>query len=213
MTLNDICLKYGTDKGSNLHNYSEKYNSYFEKIRHKKLKILEIGIQNGFSLKTWEEFFNKSKIYGIDIVDCSRFDSERIKTFICDQKDLNLLDKINKEHGPFDIIIDDGSHISRDMKKSFDFLFPLLNNGGIYVVEDLHCCYWDDFSPNDTEFMDRIKQLLDFTNSNGKCGLAEIDNLESDNFYQNKIRGELNWWESNIDYIHLYRSIIFIKKY
>lgn len=212
MELNELCLKYGTDKSSTLHNYSEKYENYFLKLKDTKLKILEIGIQNGFSLKTWEEYFQNSEIYGIDIHDCSRFNTERVKTFICNQTDLNKLKEINEQYGPFDIIIDDGSHYSRDMKKTFDFLFPLLNKNGLYVVEDLHCCYWKDFSYNDTQFMDRLKELLDLTNSNGKCGLAEIDNINSDLFYQQRRLGEMNWWEMNIDFIHLYRSIVFIKK-
>lgn len=212
MELNDLCLKYGTDKSSKYHNYSKRYENYFSIIKNNNLKILEIGIQNGFSLKTWEDYFLNSKIYGIDIKDCSNFDSDRIKTFICDQTDLDKLKEINNNNGPFDIIIDDGSHRSKDMKKTFDFLFPLLNKNGIYVVEDLHCCYWNEFSFQDTEFMERLKELLDLINSNGKCGLACIDNINEDSFYQNKKLGEINWWESNIDFLHLYRSIVFIKR-
>lgn len=210
--LNDICIKYGTDKGSNLHNYAEKYERYFEEYKDKELKILEIGIFNGSSLKTWEEYFSKSKIYGIDIVNCSSMDTDRIKTFICDQNNINGLKEINDMYGPFDIIIDDGSHVSKDMKNTFDLLFPLLNNNGLYIVEDLHCCYWDDFSPNETEFMDRLKELLDITNSNGKCGLAEVKNIHQDHFYQTKVLGEMNWWELNVAFINLYKSIVFIGK-
>lgn len=212
MELNNLCLKFGTDKSNLLHNYSERYENYFSPIKKKELKILEIGVQNGYSLKTWEEYFENSLIYGIDLKDCSHINSDRIKTIVCNQTDLQKLESINSQYGPFDIIIDDGSHFSRDMKKTFDFLFPLLKENGLYVVEDLHCCYWDNFSPNDTEFMDRLKQLLDITNSNGKCGLAEIKNIESDSFYQQNKLGKLDWWESNIEYIHLYRSIVFIKK-
>jgi len=211
MSINEICLKYKTDKSSNFHNYAEKYEQYFSKIKDEKLKILEIGIQNGYSLKTWEEYFPNSEVYGIDIVDCSHLDSNRIKTFICNQVDLDGLNTINENHGPFDIIIDDGSHVSGHMSTTFNYLFPLLKPNGLYVVEDLHCCYWPNFSV-ETDFMDRMKSLLDVVNGNGKCGLADIKNLETDNYYQNKTRGEMDWWEMNVEYIHLYRSIIFIKK-
>jgi len=210
--INELCLKFGTDKSSELHNYAEKYESYFTPLKDAKIKILEIGIQNGFSLKTWESFFEKAEIFGIDINDCSRFNTERIKTFICDQRNTSELEKISKEFGPFDIIIDDGSHVSSDMKITFDCLFPLLNHGGLYIVEDLHCCYWQNFSKGNTDFMDMLKNLLDLTNSNGKCGLAEIKNIDKDGFYQEKRLGEMNWWEKSIQYIHLYRSIVFIKK-
>lgn len=212
MTLNEITLKYKTDKSSDAHNYSEKYEIYFSSVRNDKLKILEIGIQNGYSLKTWKEYFANSKIYGIDIVDCGNMDEHRIKTLRGSQNNLEFLERINNEYGPFDIIIDDGSHINNDMRVSFDFLFPLLRRGGLYVVEDLHCCYWPNFSEGNTIFMDRLKELLDCVNSGGKCGLANIIKIENDGFYQSKKLGEMNWWERNINFIHLYRSIVFIKK-
>ena len=212
MKVNDLCLKYGTDKSSELHNYSEKYELYFSELKDRELNILEIGIQNGYSLKTWEEYFTKSKIIGIDIKNLSYLNTDRVKTIVCNQRDTVKLTDINNQEGPFDIIIDDGSHFSSDMKLSFDHLFPLLNSGGLYVVEDIHCCYWNNFSGGDTSFMDRMKELLDIINSHGKCGLAEIKNIDKDNFYNEKRLGEMNWWEENVEYLHMYKSIVFIKK-
>jgi hypothetical protein len=213
MTLDEIALKYKTDKSSAFHNYTEKYEQYFSNLRDKPIKLLEIGIQNGYSLKTWKEYFSQATIYGMDIVDCSQMDEERVHTLKGSQNDLNFLKKINEECGPFDIIIDDGSHNSADMKISFDFLFPLLKNGGLYVIEDLHCVYWPELSDGGTVLMDRLKELLDLTNSNGKCGIADIKNIEKDTVYKIKKVGVMNWWEQSIEFIHLYRSIVFIKKY
>ena len=51
-----------------------------------------------------------------------------------------------KKHGPFEIIIDDGSHFWGDVIVSFIFLFPLLKQGGIYVIEDLHSSYSENCS-------------------------------------------------------------------
>ncbi|MGA2545240.1 MAG: hypothetical protein ABSF43_01725 [Rectinemataceae bacterium] len=45
----------------------------------------------------------------------------------------------------FDIIIDDGSHKSSDIIKSFARYFPLLVDEGIYIIDDLHCSYWKDY--------------------------------------------------------------------
>ena len=56
MTLDEIAIKYNTDKSSHFHNYCEKYNMYFSPKRNDELKILELGIQNGYSLKTWKEW-------------------------------------------------------------------------------------------------------------------------------------------------------------
>lgn len=213
MTLNEIALQYKTDKSSAAHNYTAKYDLHFSGIRNEKLKVLEIGIQNGFSLKTWKEYFQNSEIFGIDVVDCSHMDEARIKTIRGSQNDLVFLKNVNDLYGPFDIIIDDGSHISSDMRISFDCLFPLLKPGGIYVVEDLHCCYWPEFREPRYDFMDRLKQLLDCVNSRGKCGLADITKIQEDRFYQSKKLGAMDWWEKSIDSVHLYRSIVFIKKY
>ena len=213
MNIDELCLKYGTDKSSELHNYSSKYEKYFFPLKDKALRILEIGIQRGFSLRTWEEYFINSHIYGIDITNCSAMDTQRIKTFRCDQSNVVGLTNINNDYGPFDIIIDDGSHISSHMVTSFNHLFPLLSNGGLYVIEDLHCCYWPDFSGGNTQMMDRLKSLLDDINARGKCGLAERSNIEKDWVCKDQKFGALNWWEDNVEYIHQYRGITFIKKY
>lgn len=51
---------------------------------------------------------------------------------------------VAKQIGGIDIIIDDGSHINEHVIKSFSILFPLLNMGGIYAIEDLQTSYWDE---------------------------------------------------------------------
>ena len=48
-------------------NFSSVYETYFEKIKEKKLKILEIGVAGGHSHATWYHYFSNSQIYGIDI--------------------------------------------------------------------------------------------------------------------------------------------------
>jgi demethylmacrocin O-methyltransferase len=212
MTLDEIAIKYNTDKQSKLHNYTEKYSNHLEKLRNDKIKILEIGIQNGYSLKTWKEYFPNAEIYGIDIVDCSQMNEERIKTLKGSQTDLGFLAKITEEYGPFDIIIDDGSHYSLDMKISFDFLFPTLKKGGLYIVEDLHCIYWPEFKDGGNHFMKRLRKLADSVNGHGKWGLAEISNSLNDHVYNTHKYGKPNWWDKNVEWITQYRSIVFIKK-
>ena len=130
------------------------------------------------------------------------------------QGDLAFLEQVNKKHGPFDIIIDDGSHINADMKASFDYLFPLLKADGIYVIEDMHMCYWDDKIHNAGKpvFIDRIKELVDSVNSSGKSGTANRALDDVDPYHLNN-KTVLTWWEDSIEFMHLYRSIAFIKKY
>ena len=94
MTLDQIALSLGTDKSSKLHNYTEKYDFYFSKMRDEKLKVLEIGIQNGFSLKMWKQYFQNSEIFGIDTADCSSFQEERVIPILGSQNDLSFLESV-----------------------------------------------------------------------------------------------------------------------
>jgi hypothetical protein len=59
--------------------------------------------------------------------------------------DESFLGKVLEETGPLDIIIDDGSHINRDVLTSFHYLFPGLRTGGFYVIEDLQTAYWPGY--------------------------------------------------------------------
>jgi hypothetical protein len=130
------------------HGYSINYSTHFQKIRKNKIKLLEIGIgghtrsdAGGNSLRMWKRYFKKGRIYGVDIYDKKRFEEKRIKIFQGDQNDVDFLKNLYKKIGSIDIIIDDGSHVNEHVITSFTTLFPLLNNGGIYAIEDTHTSY------------------------------------------------------------------------
>ena len=136
--MDTIGIKHGTDKSSNGHGYLDIYERYFASRSGECITFMEIGVFKGSSLKTWEECFPKAKILAIDIKDMTRFDTARSKTFIVDQSDRNQLEDFASKNGPFDIVIDDGSHIVEHQQVSLGCLFPFVRTGGIYVVEDLH---------------------------------------------------------------------------
>ena len=102
--------------------YIDVYEIYFDKIKNKNLQILEIGVDKGPSLKLWSKYFQNSKIVGIDNK-YIKLDIENVETFFGDQTDIEFLKKIINKFKYFDIIIDDGSHISKHVIKSFKFLF------------------------------------------------------------------------------------------
>ena len=213
-TLEELAIKYGADKSSKSHNYAVRYDSYFDKFRNEQIKLLEIGVQYGYSVKMWKEYFPNAEIYGFDLdKECMRFQEERITIIHGNQSNCDLLKATNEQHGPFDIIIDDGSHFNGDMKRTFDCLFPLLKEGGYYIVEDLHCCYWKTMQgwelTGDPVFIDKIKELVDYVNSRGKSGYGNIK-LDDPNDTR---MGEMTWIDKAIEFMHLYRSIVFIKKY
>lgn len=149
MSLNELAKKYRTDKkipdGVKCQNglFGHGYVESYEKIlKNKKIKsMLEIGVSFGGSLKMWDEFFNyNTKIIGIDIEE-KRFkrknlENERIKIKIGDQSNEKFLKKLGDQN--YDLIIDDGSHISEHQLISFKTLFEYLSSEGLYVIEDLH---------------------------------------------------------------------------
>lgn len=170
-TLDRLAKAHGTDKSSENHNYCVKYEKYLPVDRYNEMKILEIGIHKGQSLRTWKDYFYRSQILGIDInPDCKQYEEERIKVEIGSQADGRFLNKINEVYGPFDIILDDGSHMCSHVIYSFEALFPLLKSGGIYVVEDCTTSYWGYWEgsylgPNTT--MEYFKRLTDDVNYRG----------------------------------------------
>lgn len=129
-----------------LENYFSEYDFHFRDFQEKHIRLLEIGVQGGGSLSMWQIYFPKASIVGIDIdTTCKKFERENVKVYIGDQEDTDFLITVNKKEGPFDIIIDDGGHTMKQQITTFKTLFPKLNDGGIYVIEDLHTSYWGEF--------------------------------------------------------------------
>jgi len=131
------------------HLYLDKYNQLFKPYSDSVVSLLEIGIQNGGSLDVWVNYFrNASVILGCDInQNCAdlQFASQKIKLVIGDIQQPATQQAILSLAPSLDIVIDDGSHTSADIIQTFCALFAHVKDGGLYVVEDLHCSYWQDY--------------------------------------------------------------------
>lgn len=171
-TLNEIALECGTDKGSDIHDYCRKYEKYLPFSRSIPLNILEIGVASGASLNMWVRWFYNACITGIDINPaCKRFESLRITVEIGSQTNEKFLHDVNTRNGAFDLIIDDGSHQNAHQILTFQTLFPLLKDGGIYVVEDSCTSYWAQFGgglKKEGTCMEYFKGLIDEVNFFGE---------------------------------------------
>lgn len=151
LTLTELANLYQSDKGTvkpseghhgpRLH-FTTIYEKYMEEFREREISLLEIGIGSGPSLKMWQDYFSSAKIHAIDIVDSSRFDNHRVKTFVADQTKREQLRSVAESIPPMDIIIDDGGHMMGQQQISFGFLFRYLKSGGLYFIEDLHTSFW-----------------------------------------------------------------------
>jgi len=134
-SLHELGMHYRTDKAY-LHNYCQFYDQHLSPYRDRELKILEIGVYGGASLRMWRDYFHNSMIYGIDINPRSMFQEERIQTFIQDQGDVQGLKRFVEQHGPFDVVIDDGSHYTDHLEISYQ----VFKDSPIFIWEDICVC-------------------------------------------------------------------------
>lgn len=205
-TLCEIARDCRTDKYQL--GYTQIYTTYFDPIRTNNLNIFEIGICDGCSLKTWEEYFDNSQVYGIDLAEegCMRISSSlinslnrgRIHTFIADQGNRESL-KLAMDHFgvEYDIILDDGHHFQSPQQVSLGFLFKYIKPGGMYIVEDI-ITPWDLAQGHDWGQRDK-KGLTDCT-ANVLEGF--IKNNKMDSPYM--LDGEKTYLEENIESIKMF---------
>jgi demethylmacrocin O-methyltransferase len=92
----------------------------------------------------WQDYFPKARIVGVDI-EKKVVTGRRISVEQGSQDDPVFLSDIASRYGPFDVVIDDGSHLSRHVTASFGFLFDHVTPGGLYIVEDLATAYSRDY--------------------------------------------------------------------
>jgi hypothetical protein len=199
--------EFGCDKVSP-HGYHVYYANHLEVYQSRDFKLLEIGIGGegrelgGASLKMWEKVFDKADIYGLDIYPKSELDASRIKTFIVDQGDPVALNEFASRYGPFDVVIDDGSHLRADQLTSLFNLMAHIVPGGYYVMEDYFTAYWPvyDGSTLAKDFLDTpvrwLKQAIDIINRN---------NLLSED-------AKLFVPDWQVEELHVYPGVAFIKK-
>jgi 8-demethyl-8-(2-methoxy-alpha-L-rhamnosyl)tetracenomycin-C 3'-O-methyltransferase len=148
-TLDEIALAYGTDKASHSHGYTRHYARYFEPIRNGPVKLLELGwgghedpAEGGRSAQTWRDYFPAGTVVVVDVEPKALTEAHDGIVFRQgSQGDAKFLNELAAEFGPFDIVIDDASHLSSLTIASWRILWPHLKPGGIYVVEDTHMAY------------------------------------------------------------------------
>lgn len=157
----------------------------------KPLRLLEVGVQNGGSLELWADFLpTGSTIIGLDIdprIGELAFDNPGISALVADATDSAAIDRALGDRR-FDIIIDDGSHLCRDVRATFELLYPRLALGGRFIIEDLHCSYYQSHGgslsgPNSS--IEFLKGLVDALNADhlpeGSGPVEEVDRLRAYN--------------------------------
>ncbi|HEX5327835.1 MAG TPA: class I SAM-dependent methyltransferase [Acetobacteraceae bacterium] len=134
---------FGSDKESDDgHSYGATYHELLRGLRYRPIRLLEIGVLSGDSLLGWRAFLPRATIVGCDIRPKPHCAHRRIRTYVTDQSSAADLAALAAAEGPFDVIIDDGSHISDHQITSFYALFDHLRGGGLYVIEDVQTSFW-----------------------------------------------------------------------
>ncbi len=134
-SLGTLFDRFGSDKNT-WHSYGTFYDDLFPDRQAN--SILEIGVHSGASLRAWAAGFPSAQVYGIDVnPNAMLVGEERITTFCASVLDAGSLEVIGHERGPFELIVDDGSHRVVEMLHAWYSLEPFLSEGGVYVIEDI----------------------------------------------------------------------------
>lgn len=206
--LTALARQFGTDKWGTWHHYTPHYDRHLGHLRDERFTLLEIGIggyarekQGGASLRMWRSYFPKAQILGLDIEDKSFVDTDRIKTYRGSQTDPQLLQQIVDDADDLKVIIDDGSHRSEHIRATFDILYPLLPDDGIYAIEDLQTSYWPRFGGSED---------LDASFTSMALVKSLLDDLNWEEF--TPVDREPSYVQSHLVALHAYHNLVFLEK-
>ncbi len=205
-SLESLATFFGTDKWG-VHRYASLYARHLSPLRKDRFTLLEIGIggyrrerTGGASLRMWKHYFPKAQIIGLDIYDKSFVNQDRILAYQGSQTDELLLRKIARQHGPLGVVVDDGSHRPEHIRATFDVLFPLLADGGFYVIEDTQTSYWPRWGGS-----------LDLDDKTTTMGLVKdlVDGLNYEEFGDTSPR---NYADAHVVAVHCYHNLVVLEK-
>jgi len=206
--LNEIGRSYNCDKSDIYHEwmgetYFDIYEKYFSRLKETEINLLELGVRNASSLRTWASYFKKATIHGIDIDPASKiYQTPQFQIHTASQDDEAKLIALSQMVGGWNIVIDDASHINTLTVKSFYTLISQIKSGGLYIIEDLRNSYedlsedaksWDGMNYNDSSVSFKNERKV-------------IDELVMD------IIKNIDYRQGNIRSIHFHQQIIVLEK-
>lgn len=205
--LSTLARHFGTDKVTR-HHYPPHYERHLAHLKHASFTLLEIGIggysrtgEGGASLRMWKHYFPHAEIIGLDIEDKSFVVEDRIRAVQGSQVDEKLLTSVARQANNLQVVIDDGSHVCAHVVETFRILFPLLADGGVYVIEDTQTSYWERYGGSSdlgdpSTSMNMVKSLLD--------GLNYEEHTPPDHVP--------TYPELHVVAVHAYHNLVFIEK-
>jgi demethylmacrocin O-methyltransferase len=187
---------FGTDKQPSMHNFVDLYDRHITPLQDSVHRFLEIGIFNGASHKMWKCFFDSAEVYGIDIRQKPWIEKLGIHTYIANQANREQLQAfMDASGGSFDVIVDDGGHFMDHQQISLGFLFQHLNEGGLFIIEDVHTsipAFYEGFGVDSTQSNTTLNVFLKYLQTESIESVFMTDD-------------EMTYLESWIDYIEIYK--------
>ncbi|MDX6730184.1 MAG: hypothetical protein QOC54_132 [Baekduia sp.] len=165
----DLCRlaeKHDTDKGAS---YTQTYHRWLGHLREQRLRMLEIGLYNGGSLRMWRDYLPQAVLHGIDIEPRTLSYQDEVpnsQVRLVDQGDPAALEAFVAElGGHYDFVLDDGGHTMLQQIVSFEVLWPQIMPGGVYAIEDFGTSYFVEYGGQDLRrpdtAADYVKDLVD----------------------------------------------------
>lgn len=181
--------------------YFDVYHRHFERFRGQPVTIIEFGVYHGGSLQMWKHYFGAgARIVGVDINPaCKSLEEDQITVVTGDQEDRAFLSELRETVGPADIVIDDGGHTMTQQIATFEEMFGAVRDGGVYLVEDLHTSYWEEYGGGHRRpgtFIEYAKDLVD----------------EVHGWHRREEPVPVTHWTRSIRGMHVYDSVIVLDK-
>lgn len=203
----------GTDKASGWHDYLGLYE---RALLHMPLNsnVLEFGVLCGSSMALWSEYFPNGKVLGIDrdlgpffgphgleaLISHGAFSRGNVYVMEANTLDATVLDHIKRLGFEFDVMVDDASHNAQDQIARFEFFFPELRPGGVYIIEDIHS--WP--------FLDSDVALSYFAKLSASVYIKQEPLMGSHQIRQ--LRQGSNDWRHQIESVNFMRDVVIVVK-
>lgn len=181
--------------------YLPVYHRHLERFRDRPVRVLEIGVYRGGGLAMWRHYFGpQATIVGLDVDPAAREAGAATGAVVelGDQADPEALRRLHRDHGPFDVVLDDGGHRMDQQITTGEVLFPLLAEGGVLVVQDTHTSYWPEYSGG----AGRSGTFMEWTK----------DRLDDLHWRYTRTDPATSAWTAGLESVHVYDSLVVLEK-
>ena len=171
--------------------YFPIYENHLNRFVNRSVTVLEIGVLDGGSLSMWRNYLGPhARIIGMDInPEAKQHEDFQITVEIGNQSDTTFLASLYDKHGPFDIVIDDGSHMQSDVIATFGYFKDKMPPNSVYIIEDTHTADVARYQDYKTDIFDYLYKISRGLSSNyaGDDFSVVSSAISSVNFYDSVI--------------------------